>query len=810
MSRQSKITARRTKGAQPSGIGKSAPIVVVALLLPAVLFSVFIVAFAVWEGGRRTEANAVLRAHDILEDVEVELARETQGLEAVAASLTGVEIPAPRPPADRLRMNAQLFPQWVGSIVWRLDTREALFSSLPWEQMPAIPVAWQPKLAGATGTIIAGIEMLEGRPMVFVHHRVPDDPRNLVLTTALKTDMFQRIVVRDVVPETIIGVMDADGIFIARSLDPGRRIGTPATTFVRAAIASGKPDGTYRGRTLEGMDNISAFARSPATGWSAHIAFSDKVVDASTNLALLIAGIGALTSLAIAAGLTWLVVRDARRRQRAEVAIEQAQRVESLGRLTGGIAHDFNNLLTVIIGNLERSLSKGHTAEPIETALVAARRAADLTRSLLAYSRQQVLSPRIVDANECVQEAVEVMGRTIGEKFDFRSELDPDAGVVKVDPSLLVSALVNLVVNARDAMPSGGQIVVRTKRLSFTARDRTLDLEAGNYVAISVADTGPGMAPEIAARAFEPFFTTKEVGKGTGLGLSQVQGFVDQSGGKLRLVTAVGKGTTITLYFPQAARIPDLDTDAVISLDTNRRLRILLVEDDVAVREHATRLLEDMGHEVRACVDGGQAKKALSEQRFDLLFSDIGLPGDTNGPDLAKFAHGIDPDIAVVLATGYAPEQVLDKASEHHVVMKPYDAEQIRTALANARVKSTRTAMSILIVDDEPLIQLWAGEVLAEAGYAIQYAGTLQAARAALATGPISVAIVDVQLPDGSGLDLVVELQAQRPEVGIIIASGNDFAGDPLPVRLSKPYDEEQLLAAVRAALDSRRRSQIF
>ena len=314
-----------------------------------------------------------------------------------------------------------------------------------------------------------------------------------------------------------------------------RRVGTPATPFVREAIKSGKPEGTYAGRTYEGLENISAFAVSSLTGWSAHIAFSNAQVSEAANLALTIGAVGGAIVLGLAALLTWLVVRDAKRRQRQSLALAQAQRIESLGRLTGGIAHDFNNLLTIIIGNLQRAREAPERERGIDAALTAARRAADLTRSLMAYSRQQPLTPRVVDANACVREAIEVIGRTLGEAYVVKQDLAEQGGAIRVDPGQLTSALVNLAVNARDAMTDGGEITISTR---FRPASTDSASGEGGAIAITVSDNGPGMDADVASRAFEPFFTTKDVGKGTGLGLAQVQGFATQSGGSVELVTA--------------------------------------------------------------------------------------------------------------------------------------------------------------------------------------------------------------------------------------------------------------------------------
>jgi signal transduction histidine kinase/CheY-like chemotaxis protein len=782
-------------------------IALAALLLPAAIFVAGIATYLVWDAAQRAERDARERANRIVERVETELRREARALSAVAQSLTNVPITRPHPTPDRARLNAELFPEWVGSLVWSYGEAVAQFSSIQEEGLPAIPGAWSTPVLLDGEVVVGGIERVAEKPAILIHQAVPDDRRRLILTIAVRPDQFQTILLAHM-PENAIGaIVDRSGNFVARSHDHETRVGTQSTVYVRDAIASGAPDGVYRGRTLEGFENVSAFARSDWTGWSVHIAISQNLIDEPLRLALIVAVAGGAISMGLAGGLAWLVLRDIRRRQASQLALAHSQRVEAIGRLTGGIAHDFNNLLTVIIGNIERS-RKGSAGETdrdrlLEGALVAARRAGGLTRSLLAYSRKQHLEPEIVAANAAVAEVVDVLDRTLGERHKVITQFDDETGMIEVDRAEFAAALVNLAINARDALEAGGDITLRTSSRAVDAEHPLLGLPNGAYIGVSVSDAGPGMPPHIAARAFEPFFTTKGVGKGTGLGLARVDGFARQSGGAAELITREGAGVTVTLYFPRVtarrAAVEANDKSPARALP-NRALRVLLVEDDPGVREHARHLLEDAGHAVTPCEDAEQAAAKLQAADFDLLFSDIVLPGAMSGPELARLAKRLRPQIEVLLATGYARDELEGVIEGWRILSKPYDEADLSAALSQVEASQPGLRDVILLVEDEPFIAMSSTETLEEAGYNVVGAVSLAEARAVLQNKDIRIAlaIVDLGLPDGSGVDLVDEIR-QRPEVSVLVASG-----DSQKVKnthfLLKPYTPDELVAAVKAA----------
>jgi len=379
-------------------------------------------------------------------------------------------------------------------------------------------------------------------------------------------------------------------------------------------------------------------------------------------------------------------------RTSSEDALNHAQRLETVGQLTGGVAHDFNNLLTVISGNLQvLEDAPAYAADPFIQQLVGAaaratRRGAELTSKLLAFSRRQVLQPTIVDAAALLRSLTDMLRRTLDQRIVIT--LDAEELLCLVDPVQLESALLNVAINARDAMPQGGTLAFSCRVAPMLPAE--LHAERGEqaadagYVAISVADAGQGMPDSVKARAFEPFFTTKESGRGTGLGLSTVYGFAKQSHGAVELHSSPGTGTTVTLYLPLIASEtgPAEDTGAAVALDSvPAGLRVLLVEDDAEVRDVVEKFLASMNCEVIACADAEQAiRKIASEPDIDLLLSDILLGTGMRGPELASAIREHRPHLPVLLMSGYS-SRVLDKPQGWELLRKPYTRAELQRAM---------------------------------------------------------------------------------------------------------------------------------
>ena len=347
----------------------------------------------------------------------------------------------------------------------------------------------------------------------------------------------------------------------------------------------------------------------------------------------------------------------------AENQLRQAQKMEAVGQLTGGIAHDFNNMLTGVIGSLDllnRHLAEGRTdrvGRYIDAATTSAQRAAGLTQRLLAFSRRQSLDVQPVDVGQVVVGMEDLLRRTLGEQVGLEIRLAADTGVALTDANQLESALLNLAINARDAMPDGGLLTVETAatRLDPGDIDALEAVDAGDYVVISVSDTGTGMTPDIVAKAFDPFFTTKPIGQGTGLGLSMIYGFARQTGGQARIYSEAGRGTTVRLYLKRHAGDALVPVDAATgAMQGGRGEQVLVVEDEPAVRMLVVEVLEDLGYRVLEAADGRQALKLIdTEPAIDLLVTDVGLPG-MNGRQLAEQVRDRLPGLKVLFVTGYA------------------------------------------------------------------------------------------------------------------------------------------------------------
>ncbi len=375
---------------------------------------------------------------------------------------------------------------------------------------------------------------------------------------------------------------------------------------------------------------------------------------------------------------------------KAEADLMHAQRMEAVGRLTGGVAHDFNNLLTVVIGALDMMLRSPDDAARQkklgEAALSAARRGERLTHQLLAFSRRQALRPEPTDLNGLVRESEPLLRRALGEAIDFKLKLRRGGARVSVDPAQFEAALLNLVVNARDALGDSGQVSVQTLTCPVAAGE-IAELKPGDYVCVTVTDTGCGMSSEVMERVFEPFFTTKPVGKGTGLGLSQVYGFARQSGGGVRVTSTVGRGTEVRLYLPPLGATERVEPGAQPAepraVAAGRRL--LLVEDDPGVASVAQELLEGLGLEVRSAENGPQALELLQKERFDVMLTDVVMPGGLTGIELARESARIWPEMRIVLTSGYAGDDV-DAAladAPWPFVRKPYSGEQLAVVLGD-------------------------------------------------------------------------------------------------------------------------------
>jgi PAS domain S-box-containing protein len=391
-------------------------------------------------------------------------------------------------------------------------------------------------------------------------------------------------------------------------------------------------------------------------------------------------------------------------RSRIEEALRQSQKMEAVGQLTGGLAHDFNNLLAGISGSLELlkiRLNQGRLPDAeryITAAQASANRAAALTHRLLAFSRRQTLDPKPTPANTLILSMVELIQRTVGPQIAVRTMLAEPLWTVLCDPHQLENAILNLAINARDAMPDGGTLMIETANTTLDARNAAdRDMQPGDYIAINVADTGTGMEPDVAARAFDPFFTTKPIGMGTGLGLSMIYGFAKQSEGQVRIHSTLGQGTTVKILLPRAGKSETEDEAAALAEVPRAELgeTVLVVDDEATIRMLVTEVLEELGYVPLEAADAAEGLKILqSKARIDLLISDVGLPGGMNGRQMADAARHLRPGLKVLFITGYAEQTVVSGGTLEagmHVMSKPFPLDALAARIKSILLETEKT-----------------------------------------------------------------------------------------------------------------------
>ena len=522
---------------------------------------------------------------------------------------------------------------------------------------------------------------------------VHDQELRYVIAAGVSPKVFQDLLLAIAPAGPPAAIVDRDGTFVGRTPNFETRVGTPATHFLREALQRGVR-GIYPATTYEGFKNYTAFYTSSWSGWSAHLAVDTHMIDTPTLWSFVAAASAALGALLLGGTLIVLVLRDMSERRRAEETLRQSQKMEAVGQLTGGIAHDFNNLLTAIIGNLDMIRSRVHDNDRLrrlaDNALEASRRGAKLASQLLAFSRSQRMSVGPVDLQQLFNGISGLITQSVGPAVHLSMQLDPAARMVMSDANQLELALLNLALNGRDAMPDGGKLIISARRADGADRH----LPKGDYVELSVTDTGAGMSEEVRVRAIEPFFTTKRVGQGTGLGLSQVYAVARESGGSLQIESEINRGTTVRLTLPMAPpnavtapapSFPVLEepTEASLAIAAN----ILIVDDDKLVRRFMSESLRTLGYQVHAVGDGSEALVLLDQHRFDLLLADFAMPG-MNGAEVAKAAQLKQPDLRVLIVSGYADSSavagVLGTASQ---LRKPFDMAELGAAVAETLKK---------------------------------------------------------------------------------------------------------------------------
>ena len=505
--------------------------------------------------------------------------------------------------------------------------------------------------------------------------------------------------------------------------------------------------------------------------------------------------------------------RDVTERYRAREQLLRAQRMEAVGQLTGGVAHDFNNLLQVIRGNLELiagQIGEGPATSRIKNALHAAERAAQLTRQLLAFSRRQPLEPKVINLGRLVTEMADMLRRSLGEGVEIETVIAGGLWNTLADPAQVESAVLNLALNARDAMPGGGRLTVE---ITNTALDdayarQDLEIEPGQYVLLAVSDTGHGMDRETLAQVFEPFFTTKGEDKGTGLGLSMVYGFVKQSKGHVQIYSEVGQGTTVKIYLPRSREAEQASEAAPIGSLRGRSEVILVVEDDDLVRASAVGMLRDLGYVCLHASDGAAALQVLqSGAKIDLLFTDVIMPGPVKSRELARRAQELRPGMPVLYTSGYTENAIVHQGrldEDVQLLSKPYSRDGLARKV-RAMLKTVRPV--VLVVEDDPLVRLSAVDMIEALGFSTLQAGDATVALNILRSDErVDVLFTDVGLPGMRGSELAVRAVKRRQGLKVIFASGygetDETANSPDAVHLAKPYEQDQLAVVLAAAVD--------
>ncbi|HEX7871298.1 MAG TPA: type II toxin-antitoxin system ParD family antitoxin [Sphingobium sp.] len=531
------------------------------------------------------------------------------------------------------------------------------------------------------------------------------------------------------------------------------------------------------------------------------------------------------------------VIAEIAERRHAEAILAQSQKMETIGKLTGGVAHDFNNLLQVVSGNLQllsKDVAGSERAEKrIANAMAGVARGAKLAAQLLAFGRRQALAPKVVNVSRIIRGMDDMLRRAIGEGIEIETVVAGGLWNTFIDPAQIENALLNLAINARDAMEGQGKLTIEVGNTSLDddyARTHA-EVQPGQYVMLAVSDTGTGMAADIIDKVFEPFFSTKGEGKGSGLGLSMVYGFVKQSGGHVKIYSEVGEGTTIKLYLPRAMAAEDVEVEVDAGAAAGGSETVLVVEDDDEVRATVVEMLGDLGYRVLKAVDALSALSVIeSGIPIDMLFTDVVMPGRLKSPELARRARERLPEIAVLFTSGYTENSIvhggkLDAGVE--LLSKPYTREALarkfRHVLANQRQRngvrerqgSPSAAIAfgkyakpmVLLVEDDELIRTNTAEMLAELGLLVIEAGSAEEAMAALQTAAIDLLVTDVNLPGVSGPELAETARTLHPHVAIIFATGDNQLAGPPPAHatlLPKPYGRELLERTIGSVLGGR------
>jgi two-component system, NtrC family, sensor kinase len=694
---------------------------VASVVLPAALF-----AWASWLNYRHEYAIAderIERSLDILHEHTLKVFQTVErAIAEVDEIVRGMPDEAVRSDQsrlhDRLKQIVGALPQLRAIFLIDRDGRPLLssqFAQAPADFNASDRSFFGVHVAGHAGTYVSDVTAPRltgfGSPFFVLSRRRPlvDGSFNGVTAVAVLPQYFEEfyaLIGRS--PGNLYSLVRTDGKFLARyPRSPDRQRGLEPGSGLHKAIAQGRERVIYTiphsqldaAERRVGFRKLEGFPVYVVAGIDASAIRAEWLATMTSHL---IFGLPATFFLLLIIGIALQRTRrlhsEAERRESAEVALRQAQRLEAIGQLTGGVAHDFNNLLMIVSGSvqrLRRDLSEEKHIRLLDMIATATNRGESLTRQLLAFSRRQTLTPSVIDLAQHLPELKDMLNRSLRGDIAINVLVPDQSCTIKVDPSEFELALLNLAVNARDAMPSGGVLKIGAEPVTLTGTPEGL---RGEFVAIRVSDTGSGIPADALPHVFEPFFTTKEVGKGTGLGLSQVYGFAKQAGGTVTIASTVGRGTLITLFLPRTSELasppiapPEFKSEA------RRTGTVLLVEDNAPVAEVATAYFQQLGYMVKQVASAHEALELLAhDAKVDLVFSDILMPGGMNGLELGHAIRKLYPAMPVLLTTGFS-NSARDAVEQGFIMLqKPFDLaglEQALIELRNVRGKPQQRAV---------------------------------------------------------------------------------------------------------------------
>lgn len=661
-----------------SSLLRSTALLAIAAVIPILLFVAISAAIGLQRERAAARDQAVAEAHRMAEAVDREIAASIEAVTGMADQLALDGDGDLDAFAASARRQQARHPLWLTVLLLDPQGRRMVNTRSPLQLGPVLEPASVAEVIRTQQPTI-GVMTL-GRQSYGLPIRAPvirGGELKYIVTVVAAPDRFRDTLLRARLPPTWIAtVVDRRGQVVARSHNEIQFLGKPASPGALRARQTG-PNGVYQGRTLDGVDTLSAYWKSPVTGWSVHIGIPAHEFEAPLRRSLLMTGGGLAMSLLLAALFVFLLLRESELWRREAAATEQVQRLESLGRLTGGVAHDFNNLLMIIQGNadiLGRRVKDPAAAGPLKAIRIATDRAAKITRELLVFARGGTARAEMLDLNAAVFNFLGALREAAGSDVSVELDLDPSSPWVELDRVQLEMALLNLTVNARDAMEGAGALTIATR--VEPARD------AGqSQVILSARDTGPGFDPADATRVFDPFFTTKGASGGSGLGLTQVYSFVQRAGGTVRIEQARGRGALVILTLPAAepGAPPSPQAPPAHGFDLTRR-RVLVADDNEAVRHVSAGFLRELGAVVSEAESGEAALRLLENQTFDLLVSDIVMPGAVDGLVLAREAAARWPTMPTLLISGYSTSAEDARTQGLPVLSKPYDMAELGAA----------------------------------------------------------------------------------------------------------------------------------